>query len=175
MNLLWVGLGNPGKKYQKTRHNMGADVLLQLFPQANWKLDKKWNALVAKEKHQKFSLTLMLPLTYMNLSGQSVCFALQNKELSLNRMLVLHDEIELLPTEVKHKFSGGHKGHNGLRHIISLCKSGDFHRLRLGVGRPLHPDFSVADYVLGKYSQEEFPSISQVWQILEQEYFLKLQ
>lgn len=174
MNLLWVGLGNPGKNYQHTRHNIGADVLLSLFPDVQWRLHKKWNAFTAQSHWQEFSLTLLLPQTFMNLSGEAVVPALKQSESKCSELLVFHDEIELPPSAVKYKFAGGHKGHNGLRNVMALCKDNNFHRLRLGVGRPSDARFSVADYVLSRYSNSEFPSSEEVWNTLEKEYLPKI-
>lgn len=154
--LLIVGLGNPGKKYEKHRHNAG-------FLALQWLAEQLGAAPFAKDKrgeHSKASLPgieneifLYRPLEFMNLSGGGVRDFSKKHSITLARTVVLHDEIELPFGEVKWKTGGGHKGHNGLRDIIAKCGGPDFHRVRLGVGRPDHDD--VADYVLSNFTPDE--------------------
>jgi len=160
--MLLVGLGNPGRKYEMTRHNLGAIVIQQLYSLI-LKEDKKLKSLTAKQENHY----IILPLTFMNLSGSAVVPALKKYNLTPKEMIVFHDEIELPSGEVKYKFGGGHKGHNGLRHIMQNIGTGDFHRIRLGVGRPDNPKFSVADYVLSKVPSSEIPDVEKVKDLLK--------
>ncbi|RME89246.1 MAG: aminoacyl-tRNA hydrolase [Candidatus Hydrogenedentota bacterium] len=164
---LIVGLGNPTEEYQFTRHNAGFLALDFLFPDAHWKMQKKLKALVAKANSTVGTFQLLKPMTYMNLSGQAVCPALKYYGLQPENMLVLHDEIDLPAGEVKLKFSGGHRGHNGLRDIIQ-CAGNNFYRIRIGVGRPENPQESVADFLLKKFNPDSLPyeKIKEVFEAL---------
>ncbi len=146
---LWVGLGNPGEKYAGTRHNAGAEILCRLH-QRQYRENKKYRALLAEAEIANEKHYFMLPLTYMNLSGEAVAPFVRDKKIPLNDIIVLHDEIDLPPGEVKFKDGGGHRGHNGLRSIIALLGSNTFKRVRIGVGRPEDNHFAVADYVLSR-------------------------
>lgn len=156
--MLIVGLGNPGKKYQLTRHNAGRIALMRLFQQLEFKPDKKLKGLVSKGKWNRTDIVLLMPESFMNLSGDSVQPALNYFKIKLEDVIVLHDEIDLPEMDIKYKFDGGHRGHNGLRDIIEKCGGGGFHRIRIGVGRPLNQAISVADHVLSDFSpMPEFP------------------
>lgn len=166
--ILLVGLGNPGSKYQKNRHNAGF-LFLDFFKEEYF-LNEKW-----KEKYHGLTITtyfqlenlnipliLLKPQTYMNLSGNSVKDCIDKEKISIRNIVVIHDEIELPFGEVKTKVGGGHRGHNGLRDIIQKCGS-DFFRIRIGVGRP-NDSMSVADYVLSNFSKEEFEKWENIYQ-----------
>lgn len=145
-----VGLGNPDSKYELSLHNTGftaVDVLASALGNYNW--TKQFNAQVAKGTWKGESYLLMKPLTYMNLSGKSVQACRQFYKLELPDFIVISDDLDMEPGKVKYKKSGGHGGHNGLRNIIQLCGGNDFHRLRIGIGRPAHSG-AVTSYVLGK-------------------------
>jgi peptidyl-tRNA hydrolase, PTH1 family len=139
---------NPGEKYVFTRHNAGAMALDTMFPEARFSAAK---AIFAATAHAEFNgnlFELIKPQTFMNLSGNCVGAALRKWNINPRHLLVLHDEVELEPGEVRYKFGGGHKGHNGLRSIIEVIGTPDFHRVRIGVGRPPTRDAGIADYVL---------------------------
>lgn len=161
---LWAGLGNPGTRYEKTRHNAGVMILEELFPSISPQNEKKLKGLVAKVGAP--ALVLLFPQTFMNLSGDSVAPAMNFYKITPSDLVVFHDEIELAPGEVAYKFGGGHKGHNGLRDIIAKTGSAEFHRIRIGVGRPPHPDQSVADYVLSKMPSQELAPAEKVRKLL---------
>jgi len=136
---LIVGLGNPGAQYQHTRHNAGTDFVLrvaQLYG-GTFKAEPKFKAQIAKIAIAGRELRLLIPETFMNLSGQSVGPAAQFFKLEPSAILIAHDELDLPPGEARFKHDGGHGGHNGLRDIIpSLGNRRDFYRLRIGIGHP---------------------------------------
>ncbi len=142
---LIVGLGNPGKKYALTRHNAGAYALEKIAPPL--KKNPSLEALFS----QKGELLFLFPQTYMNLSGRSVKKALKKFCIPPQNLIVLHDEVELPPGEIRYKYSGGHRGHNGLRNIIEEIKTRDFHRIRIGVGKS--QEKPLREYLLEPYPQ----------------------
>lgn len=154
---LIVGLGNPGAKYEKTRHNAGfwlVDELARRFS-AVPRTEAKFYGQVCRIGIAERDLRLLKPETYMNRSGQSLKAMSGFFKIPVSRILVVHDDIDLTPGRVKLKQGGGHGGHNGLRDITAQL-GGGFWRLRLGVGHPGHRD-QVIDYVLsrpGKGDQE---------------------
>jgi peptidyl-tRNA hydrolase, PTH1 family len=132
-----AGLGNPGAQYAATRHNVGFWLLDQLAAAAkvSFSVDKKLLGEVAQASISDSSIRLLKPSTYMNESGQPVRRILDFYKLEPEQLLVLHDDLDLLPGTVRLKRGGGHGGHNGLRDIIRHCGS-DFMRLRIGIGHP---------------------------------------
>ncbi|MGB0733237.1 MAG: aminoacyl-tRNA hydrolase [Pontibacterium sp.] len=149
---LIVGLGNPGAQYVNTRHNAGADFVEQLAAQHHLTLapEKKYHGLYAKGMVCGHMVHLLIPTTFMNLSGQSVAALANFYKIPAENILVAHDELDLPPGVARFKKSGGHGGHNGLRDIISkLGNNKDFYRLRLGIGHPGNAKL-VANYVLNK-------------------------
>lgn len=151
---LIVGLGNPGSKYQWTRHNAGFMVLDELSRRAGLPVTRKtFSGLYGEGLYRGERLLLLKPQTYMNLSGRSVNPALHFHRLSLQDLIVIHDDLDIPFGRVKLKEGGGHAGHNGLRSLMQELGGGQFTRVRIGVGRPLHGD--AADYVLSPFSREE--------------------
>lgn len=151
---LIVGLGNPGRKYEGTRHNIGFEVLRRLGDRYRLTLtQKKFSGVFATGSVAGQDVVLLEPHTYMNKSGKSVQAACQFYNVDASDLIVLHDDIDLSPGTVRIKDGGGHGGHNGLRDIISRIGGRDFVRIRLGVGRPEHGD--VTNHVLGRFSGEE--------------------
>lgn len=151
-----VGLGNPGPKYALTRHNIGflaVDFLARGLGFENFKNDFK--ADVAKGRWEDQEILLVKPQTFMNLSGTSVQPLMNFYKVDMDHLLVLHDEIDQEFDHMKFHRARGHGGHNGIRNITEVLGSNDYSRLRLGVGRPPHPEMQVADYVLQKFSTEE--------------------
>lgn len=149
-------LGNPEKKYRFNRHNAGFLAGTHFAEIYSVDVNRKgYSALYGLGSIQDNEYMLLFPQTYMNNSGESVAAALNFYKEKVHNLLVIHDDIELKFGEIKHKRGGGHKGQNGLRSIIQLAGSPDFERLRIGVGRPEHPDVSVADYVLADFSSTE--------------------
>ena len=153
---LIVGLGNPGPEYEATRHNAGfwlADHFADDL-RASFTLEKPFFAWVARARHAGQAVVLAKPVTFMNKSGQAVGALARFYKLRPEEILVLHDELDLLPGAVKLKLGGGHAGHNGLRDIQSALGTPDFWRLRIGIGHPGQRDL-VADYVLDRARREE--------------------
>ena len=154
---LIVGLGNPGAQYQHTRHNVGADFVDQLNSNnaGNWQLDSKFFGHTSQIHLASSSLRLLIPNTFMNLSGQSVGAIAHFYKIEPEQILVVHDELDLLPGVARFKKGGGHGGHNGLKDIIkSLGNNANFARLRIGIGHPGHAKL-VSNFVLSKASQKE--------------------
>lgn len=160
---LLVGLANPGPEYAKTRHNAGAWVIEELARQhhASLKEDKKYFGLTAKINIGGQDIRLLIPTTFMNLSGKSVAALANFFQIKPEEILLVHDELDLPPGIAKFKFSGSHGGHNGLRDIINkMGNCNDFYRLRIGIGHPGHKD-KVAGYVLTKAPAQEQDQIEQ--------------
>ncbi|WP_293267315.1 aminoacyl-tRNA hydrolase [Neptunomonas sp.] len=149
---LIVGLGNPGSQYAKTRHNAGAEFVEQLAARqlTSLQAEKKYYGLYGKTTLNNQTIHLLIPTTYMNLSGQSVSALANFYKIPPENILVAHDELDLPPGIARFKKGGGHGGHNGLRDIISkMGNNKNFYRLRLGIGHPGHAN-AVADFVLNK-------------------------
>lgn len=154
---LIVGLGNPGPKYQRTRHNAGADFVRELAGSVNatLKAETKFFGETARITLNGRDIRLLIPSTYMNCSGQSVAAMAKFYQIAPQNILVAHDELDHSPGTVRFKIAGGHGGHNGLRDIIkSLGNNKEFARLRIGIGHPGHAS-QVADYVLKKASGDD--------------------
>lgn len=154
---LIVGLGNPGPEYSSTRHNAGQWFVEQLARRYNvpLKADPKYHGLTGKFLLNGQEIKLLIPTTYMNLSGKAVAAMAQFFKISPEHILVAHDEMAIPPGLAKFKLGGGHAGHNGLKDITSkLANNANFYRLRLGIGHPGHKDL-VTGFVLGKAPQSE--------------------
>ncbi len=151
---LIVGLGNPGSKYQWTRHNAGFMVLDRFCQDIGISVARKnFSALFGEGSYQGERLLLLKPQTFMNLSGRSVNPALHFHKLSLQDLIVIHDDLDIPFGRVKLKEGGGHAGHNGLRSLMQELGGGQFIRMRIGIGKPQHED--AADYVLSSFTKEE--------------------
>ena len=150
-----VGLGNPGRKYERTRHNAGFMAIDELARGARIEPGlEKCHALLGKGAIGTEKVVLAKPLTYMNDSGRSVAALLKEFYASAEDLIVLHDELDLAPGTVRVKTGGGHGGHNGLRSLIEYLGTADFVRVRIGIGRPV-PGMDTADYVLSPFLAEE--------------------
>ena len=160
---LIVGLGNPGPQYEATRHNVGFWLLDQLADMyhTSFTVEAGFSGQVAKTKTIDGNLYFLKPMTYMNRSGQAVRALAQFYKIPVDEILVLHDELDLLPGQVKLKKGGGHAGHNGLRDIQAQMGSPDFLRMRIGIGHPRTMGLTqqVADYVLHMPRKEDMPWI----------------
>jgi PTH1 family peptidyl-tRNA hydrolase len=153
-----VGLGNPGREYENTRHNAGANFVAQLASahRAHWQDEKKFAGMTAQITIDNQLVRLLLPLTYMNRSGQAVGAIAHFYKIAPENILVVHDELDLQPGTARLKLGGGHGGHNGLRDIVSaLGNQNTFARLRIGIGHPGNAKM-VADYVLKKAPAIEY-------------------
>ncbi len=162
---LIVGLGNPGKEYEATRHNAGfwwVDELARM-QQASFKADSKFHGLVAKMVVHGHEAHLLKPQTFMNVSGRAVGAAAHFYKIEPAQILVVHDELDLPPGNAKLKLGGGHGGHNGLKDIIAHLGSKDFWRLRVGIGHP-GERAEVVNYVLNAPRKEEQALIDEALQ-----------
>ncbi|OGR25732.1 MAG: aminoacyl-tRNA hydrolase [Desulfuromonadaceae bacterium GWB2_53_15] len=156
-----VGLGNPGPKYQWTRHNAGFLFLDRLAHLENISINRKnFSGLAGEWNHNGIRTILLKPQTFMNLSGQAVMQALQFYKLPMSQLIVAHDELDLPFGTVRLKQGGGHGGHNGLRSIMEQLGKGDFIRLRVGIGRPPHGD--TVNYVLGNIPPDHMEVLPRV-------------
>lgn len=156
---LIIGLGNPGPEYEATRHNAGfwlADHLADDL-HASFTLEKAFSAWVAKARVDGEAVLLAKPATFMNRSGQAAGALMRFYKFVPEQVLVLHDELDLMPGQVKLKQGGGHAGHNGLRDIQSVFSSPDFWRLRIGIGHPRNLGLAqqVAAFVLAPPRRDE--------------------
>lgn len=160
---LIVGLGNPGLEYHYTRHNIGFMAIDAISRQygASLLLKSKFYANLAKTVINGYNVILSKPDTYMNLSGNSVAAIAAYYKIPLSNIIILHDDIDLAFGVVKYKIGGGHGGHNGIKSVDASMGSTNYHRLRIGVGRPEHGHMNVSDYVLGKFSQDELKQVYQ--------------
>jgi len=163
---LIVGLGNPGPEYETTRHNAGfwlADHLADDL-RASFTLEKAFAGWVAKARVDGENVVLLKPNTYMNRSGQAVGAVARFFKFLPEQVLVLHDELDLLPGQVKLKQGGGNAGHNGLKDINAALGSPDFWRLRVGIGHPRSLNLAqpVADFVLHAPRRDEQDGIDRV-------------
>lgn len=154
MKYLIVGLGNPGEKYENTRHNIGFKVLDHFLKDLDdpWIVEKLGD--VSKVKFKGRTLIFLKPSTFMNLSGKAVNFWMQKEKIGLENVLVITDDIALPFGKLRLKGKGSDGGHNGLKDIIAVLGSQNFARLRFGVGSEFNKGRQV-DYVLGEWSQEE--------------------
>ncbi len=160
---LIVGLGNPGAQYEPTRHNAGFWFLDRIAEQCGtpFRIESKFHGAVAKITVSGEAVWLLKPTTFMNRSGQAVAALASYYKIPVESILVAHDELDLPPGQVRLKQGGGHAGHNGLRDIIAH-QGREFHRLRIGIGRPLQSGRPVTDYVLGSPSQSDRAAIEEI-------------
>ncbi|WP_252313678.1 aminoacyl-tRNA hydrolase [Sinobaca sp. H24] len=150
-----AGLGNPGKTYDQTRHNIGFDAVDKLAARLGlqWVKNKKLflscETIINGEK-----IILLKPLTYMNLSGEAIAPIMNYFDVSPDELVVLYDDLDLEPGTLRLRQQGGHGGHNGIRSIIDHLGTKEFNRIRIGVGRP-DPGVSVVNHVLGRFAPDE--------------------
>jgi PTH1 family peptidyl-tRNA hydrolase len=153
---LIVGLGNPGREYESTRHNVGFQWVDELAreQELNFKSEAKFHGLTARGQLHGHEVMLLKPQTFMNVSGRSVVALALFYKILPNEILVVHDELDLPPGLARLKMGGGHGGHNGLKDIIAHLGSRDFWRLRIGIGHP-GDRAEVVNYVLKAPRKEE--------------------
>ena len=150
---LVVGLGNPGSKYDNTRHNAGFRALESYCARSGQKIDRmKFKALAGEGMLGGKRVLFLKPQTFMNLSGEAVREAAAFYKIPPERILVVCDDISLPTGKLRLRRSGSAGGHNGLKSIIAQLHSDQFPRLKMGVGQKPHPDYDLADWVLGKFS-----------------------
>ena len=151
-----VGLGNPGKKYEHTRHNMGFLALDLLADKYGIKVDRlKFKALTGEGRIEGKKVLLVKPQTYMNLSGEAVGQAARFYKIPADHVLVVSDDITLPIGAMRIRTKGSAGGHNGLKNIISVLGTEEFPRIRLGVGSPPHPDYDTVDWVLSVFRDQD--------------------
>lgn len=153
---LIVGLGNPGSEYENTRHNIGFDVIETLAKQENISvLEKKHKAMIGKGQIAGEKVILAKPMTFMNLSGESVRELLNYYKIDEEgQMIVISDDVSLVPGQLRIRKKGSAGGHNGLKNIISHLGHDNFLRIKMGVGEK-PKNYDLADYVLGHFTKEE--------------------
>ena len=151
--ILIVGLGNIGKEYEHTRHNMGFDVIDKLADSIGVCFDKTgFKGTYVKTSYFDQDLILLKPSTYMNLSGDSVIEVMNFFKINIDDIIVIYDDMDTPIGHIKLKIKGSSGGHNGIKSIIARTGHEDFKRIKVGIG---HPTFGVIDYVLNKPSKEE--------------------
>jgi PTH1 family peptidyl-tRNA hydrolase len=172
MNYVIVGLGNPGEEYELTRHNTGRIILGTLHKKedfSEWKADKKLKALVSSGKIGKDKVEIILPETFMNKSGASIAPLVKNKK-QAERLIVVHDDLDLPLGSIKISFNRGSGGHKGIESIIRAIKTEAFVRVRVGVspktskGKAKKPkgEDKIVDFIIGKFSKLEQEIIKKV-------------
>ena len=149
---LFTFLGNPGREYEKTRHNAGFMLLDYLRPSFTGAI--KYHSVFSTEGKAK----ILKPMTFMNRSGIAVKECASFYKLSADNILIAHDDLELPLGEVRLQMGGGLQGHNGLRSIAEMLGTKDFHRLRIGIGRPVHGDVRL--FVTSPFTKEELIQLS---------------
>lgn len=158
---LIVGLGNPGKQYERTRHNCGFRAIDLLAQQLGCKIDRmKFQGLYGQTTYNGKKLFLLKPQTYMNLSGRSVLQLSAYYSIPPQRIIVLFDDISLEPGRLRIRADGSAGGHNGIKSIISELGSQEFPRVKIGVGAKPHPEQDLADWVLSTFSASEEKALS---------------
>ena len=155
VDFLIVGLGNPGKKYEGTRHNAGFAALEALAESLHVKVDRvRFKSFCAQAELDGQRVLLMMPQTFMNLSGEAVREAMQFYKLPPERVLVLFDDISLPVGTIRIRRKGSAGGQKGMASIIALCGSDQFPRVKIGIGEKPHPDYDLADWVLSRFTKE---------------------
>ncbi len=157
---LIAGLGNPGKQYEMTRHNIGFEVIDYISKEYNIKVNKiKHKALIGEGNIQGERVILAKPQTYMNLSGESIREICDYYKLGAENVIIVYDDIAIPSGSVRIRAKGSAGGHNGMKSIIYQLQSDEFMRLRIGVGAPKHADYDLKDYVLGRFGKDEAEDI----------------
>ncbi|MBS6701446.1 MAG: aminoacyl-tRNA hydrolase [Clostridiales bacterium] len=155
---LIVGLGNPGPKYEFTRHNAGFLCIDLLAQQLGVRIDRiKFKSVVADVAIEGRRCILMKPQTFMNNSGEAVRDAANFYKIPPEHIIILFDDISLPPGKLRIRRKGSDGGHNGIKSILYLLGSDQFPRVKLGVGTKPHPDYDLADWVLSTFQKDEFP------------------
>lgn len=161
---IMVGLGNPGKQYEYTRHNVGFDVIEELSRRFNIPLDQsKLKGLYGIGFYKGEKVLLLKPLTYMNLSGESIRAVMDYYDIGLEDLLVIYDDLDLPVGKIRLRQKGSAGGHNGIKSTVAHLGTQAFNRIRIGIDRPQN-GMSVPDYVLGKFHKEEQSQVQDVVQ-----------
>lgn len=163
MDYIVVGLGNPGREYENTRHNCGFDAIDKIADKYGCDMKKlRFKSLTGECRISGSKCLLMKPSTFMNLSGQAVVQAMNFYKVEPEQVIVIFDDISLDVGKMRIRQKGSDGGHNGMKNIIYLCGSDKFPRVKLGVGKKPHPEYDLKDWVLGKFSQSDRKLIEEV-------------
>jgi len=180
-NILIIGLGNPGKKYEKTRHNAGfffvdyfQEKHQEKFLFSDWKLDKKMKSEISIGKDKIKKIILLKPQTFMNLSGEAVAAAVKYYKVRFEDLIVAHDEIDLSLGKYKISKNASSAGHNGVQNIIDLFGTKNFARIRIGVDNRGDKNIDTEKYVLGKFTAAEIKIISKILLEISEELLIRL-
>lgn len=161
---LVVGLGNPGKQYENTRHNAGFLAMDAIAEDCGVDVARlKFKAVVGEAVIGQSRCLLMKPDTFMNNSGEAIRAAAQFYKIPAERVLVLYDDISLRPGQIRIRRKGSDGGHNGIKSIISLLGSDQFPRIKLGVGAKPHPEYDLVKWVLASFSSEDRKSMQEAF------------
>ncbi len=156
---LIVGLGNPGSEYENTRHNAGFLFVDALASEANATPEQnRFQAIFQKGRWNGNEVVILKPQTFMNLSGTSVLECMQFFKIAPSNIVVVFDDLDQEFGALRTRFGGGHGGHNGVRDILARIGTDQFHRIKIGIGRPQHKS-AVTSWVLGKISASEFEAL----------------
>lgn len=159
-----VGLGNPGKEYEHTRHNAGFLTIEKLCEKYNFKADRlKYKSLCGDAVISGKRCLVIMPSTYMNNSGQAVVEAMNFYKIPIENILVIYDDISLEPSQLRIRRKGSDGGHNGIKNIIYLTGNDNFPRIKIGVGKKPHPKYNLADWVLSTFKKEEIPLMEEAF------------
>lgn len=156
IDFLIVGLGNPGREYENTRHNAGFMVVDEIARKLDVKIDRlKFKSLYTIADYKDKKIMLLKPQTFMNLSGEAVVEALQFYKLDIKNTVVICDDINFDVGKLRIRAKGSDGGQNGLKNIIYLSGRNDFARVRVGIGKKPHPDYDLAKWVLSNFKNDE--------------------
>lgn len=159
---LIAGLGNPGTKYEMTRHNIGFHTIDYIADELGVKVKKlKYKALYGECEINGERVLLVKPQTYMNLSGESIVDFVNFFKIPVENVIIISDDISLDTGRIRVRPKGSAGGHNGLKSIIYTLNSDEFARIRIGVGAPKNENYELADFVLGRFSKEEIPVLEE--------------
>ena len=156
-----AGLGNPGREYNMTRHNIGFEVIDYIADKHNVRVNKlKYKSVYGEMNIGGEKVFLVKPQTYMNLSGDSLYDFVHFYKVPIENLIVINDDISLDPGRIRVRAKGSAGGHNGLKSIIYMLQSDEFPRVKMGVGAPPVKEYDLADYVLGRFKPEERKELS---------------
>ncbi len=160
---LIAGLGNPGREYQMTRHNIGFHAIDRLADLYGIKVNKlKYKSLWGECAIGGEKAIIVKPQTYMNLSGEAISEFARFYKIEPDNIIIIHDDVSLAPGRMRIRPKGSAGGHNGLKSIIYCLSSDEFVRIKIGVGAPEHKEYDLADYVLGHFTKDEIPVLEEV-------------
>ena len=161
VSFLVVGLGNPGEKYARTRHNVGFMAVDYMSEKLGIKVNKaKFKALVGEYNMSGKKVLFMKPQTFMNLSGEAVREAMDFYKLSPENTLIIYDDVSLVPGKMRVRLKGSPGGHNGIKSIIEHLGTNEFPRIKIGVGAKPNPEYDLADWVLGTFEKKDMELVN---------------